>query len=94
MMSEMILEYDPSMLEICGISQGPIFKMAKNSIFIYEIDSETGTVQINTTLLDGGNPFVSGTGGLAEIQVRVLKLDQLQSVLIIIVYLLILKTTV
>ena len=74
MMSEMVLEYDPSMLEICGISQGPIFQNGQNSIFIYEIDSETGTVQINTTLLDGDNPFVSGTGGLAEIQVRVLQI--------------------
>ena len=34
----------------------------QNSIFLYEINSTAGAVQINTTLLDGDSPAVSGTG--------------------------------
>ena len=73
MMSEIHLEYDPSMLEIMSISQGSFFQNGQNSIFLYEINTEAGAVQINTTLLDGDTPSVSGTGSLAEIQVKLLQ---------------------
>ena len=73
MMSEIHLEYDPSMLEIMSISQGSFFQNGQNSIFLYEINTETGAVQINTTLLDGDTPSVNGTGDLAEIQVKLLQ---------------------
>ena len=73
MMSEIHLEYDPSMLEIMSISQGSFFQNGQNSIFLYEINAEAGAVQINTTLLDGDTPSVSGTGDLAEIQVKLLQ---------------------
>ena len=73
MMSEIHLEYDPSMLEIMSISQGSFFQNGQNSIFLYEINAEAGAVQINTTLLDGDAPSVSGTGTLAEIQVNLLQ---------------------
>ena len=73
MMSEIHLEYDPSMLEIMSISQGSFFQNGQNSIFLYEINTEAGAVQINTTLLDGDTPSVNGTGDLAEIQVRLLQ---------------------
>ena len=49
MMSEIHLEYDSSMLEIISISQGSFFQNGQNSIFLYEINSEAGAVQINTT---------------------------------------------
>ena len=73
MMSEIHLEYDPAMLEIMSISQGSFFQNGQNSIFLYEINAEIGAVQINTTLLDGDSPSVSGTGDLAEIQVKLLQ---------------------
>ena len=73
MMTEIHLEYDPAMLEIMSISQGSFFQNGQNSIFLYEINTEAGAVQINTTLLDGDNPAVSGTGDLAEIQVKLLQ---------------------
>jgi len=73
MMSEIHLEYDPSMLEIMSISQGSFFQNGQNSIFLHEINAEAGAVQINTTLLDGDTPSVSGTGDLAEIQVKLLQ---------------------
>ena len=73
MMSEIHLEYDPSVLEIMSISQGNFFQNGQNSIFLYEINTEAGAVQINTTLLDSDSPFVNGTGDLAEIQVRLLQ---------------------
>ena len=73
MMSEIHLEYDPTMLEIMSISQGSFFQNGQNSIFLYEINAEAGAVQINTTLLDGDSPSVSGTGDLAEIQVKLLQ---------------------
>ena len=73
MMSEIHLEYDPAMLEIMSVSQGGFFQNGQNSIFLYEISTEAGAVQINTTLLDGDAPAVSGTGDLAEIQVKLLQ---------------------
>ena len=73
MMSEIHLEYDPSMLEIISVSQGSFFQNGQNSIFLYEVNTEVGAVQINTTLLDGDSPSVSGTGDLAEIQVKLLQ---------------------
>ena len=73
MMSEIHLEYDPSMLEIISVSQGSFFQNGQNSIFLYEINTEAGAVQINTTLLDGDSPAVSGTGDLAEIQMKLLQ---------------------
>ena len=73
MMSEIHLEYDPSMLEIISVSQGSFFQNGQNSIFLYEVNTEVGAVQINTTLLDGDSPAVSGTGDLAEIQVKLLQ---------------------
>ena len=73
MMSEIHLEYDPSMLELMSISQGSFFQNGQNSIFLFETNTEAGAVQINTTLLDGDTPSVSGTGDLAEIQVKLLQ---------------------
>ena len=73
MMSEIHLEYDPSMLEIMSISQGSFFQNGQNSIFLYDINAQAGAVQINTTLLDGDAPSVNGTGDLAEIQVKLLQ---------------------
>ena len=73
MMSEIHLEYNPSMLEIMSISQGSFFQNGQNSIFLYEINNEAGAIQINTTLLDGDAPSVSGTGDLASIQVKLLQ---------------------
>ena len=75
MMSEVHLEYDTSMLEIISISQGSFFQNGQNSIFLYDINTEAGTVQINTTLLDGNSPYVSGTGDLAELQVKLIQSD-------------------
>ena len=75
MMSEIHLEYDTSMLEIISISQGSFFQNGQNSIFLYDINREAGTVQINTTLLDGNSPYVSGTGDLAELQVKLIQSD-------------------
>lgn len=73
MMSEIHLEYDPLMLEIMSISQGLFFQNSQNSLFLYEINTGEGSVQINTTLLDGDSPSVSGTGDLASIQVKLLQ---------------------
>ena len=73
MASEIHLEYDPAMLEIMSVSQGSFFQNGQNSIFLYEINTEAGAVQINTTLLDGDSPAVSGTGDLAELQVKLLQ---------------------
>ena len=73
MMSEIHLEYDPGMLEIMSVSQGSFLQNGQNSIFLYEINTEAGAVQINTTLLDGDAPSVSGTGDLAEIQIKLLQ---------------------
>ena len=73
MMSEIHLEYDPSKLEIISISQGSFFQNGQNSIFLYEINTIAGAVQINMTLLDGDAPSVSGTGDLAEIQIKLLQ---------------------
>ena len=73
MMSEIHLEYDPAMLEIISVSQGSFFQNGQNSIFLYEINTTAGAIQINTTLLDGDSPAVSGTGDLAELQVKLLQ---------------------
>jgi hypothetical protein len=75
MASEIYLEYAPSRLEIISISQGSFFQNGQNSIFLYEINSTAGAVQINTTLLDGDSPVVSGTGDLVELQVKLLVSD-------------------
>jgi len=73
MMSEIHLEYDPTMLEIMSILQGSFFQNGQNSIFLYEINAEVGAIQINTTLLDGETPIVNGTGDLAIIEVKLLQ---------------------
>ena len=73
MMSEIHLEYDPSMLELMSISQGSFFQNGQNSIFLFETNTEAGAVQINTTLLDGDTPSVNGTGSLASIEVKLLQ---------------------
>ena len=73
MMSEIHLEFDPSKLEIVSISQGSFFQNGQNSLFLYEINIESGDVQINTTLLDGGAPSLDGTGSLAFIEVKLLQ---------------------
>lgn len=73
MASEMYLEYDPARLEIISVTQGDFFLNQENSIFIYELNTAEGTVQISTTVLDGGVPVVSGTGDLVRIQVRPLQ---------------------
>ena len=73
MASEIHLEYNPSQLEIISVTQGSFFQDGQNSIFLYEINTEAGAVQINTTLLDGDSPSVSGTGDLAELQVKLLQ---------------------
>lgn len=74
MLTEINLEYNPTLIELVSVSQGSFFQNGQNSIFIYEINAESGTVQINTTLLDGDDSSVSGTGDLAEIQVKLLQL--------------------
>ena len=51
MASEIHLEYEPTKIQIISISQG-IFQNSQNSIFLYEINSDSGLIQINTTLLD------------------------------------------
>jgi hypothetical protein len=73
MLTEIHLEYDPTLLEIISVSQGSFFQNGQNSLFIHEINSEDGFIQINTALLDGDSPSVSGTGDLAEIQVKLLQ---------------------
>ena len=73
MASEIHLEYNRSQLEIISVTQGSFFQDGQNSIFLYEINTEAGAVQINTTLLDGDSPSVSGTGDLAELQVKLLQ---------------------
>jgi hypothetical protein len=73
MASEMYLDYDPTRLEIISIIQGDFFLNQENSIFIYEVNTALGKVQISTTVLDGSLPVVSGTGDLARIQVRLLQ---------------------
>ena len=73
MMSEIHLEYDPNKLQIVSILQGSFFQNGQKSLFIYEINSESGAVQINTTLLDGGAPSLDGTGSLAFIEVELLQ---------------------
>jgi len=60
-------------LEIISIIQGDFFLNQENSIFIYEVNTALGKVQISTTVLDGSLPVVSGTGDLARIQVRLLQ---------------------
>ena len=73
MASEIHLEYNRSQLEIISVTQGSFFQDGQNSIFLYEINTEAGAVQINTTLLDGDSPSVSSTGDLAELQVKLLQ---------------------
>lgn len=73
MLAEIYLEYEPALLEIISVSQGSFFQNGQNSLFIHEINSEDGFIQINTALLDGDSPSVSGTGDLAEIQVKLLQ---------------------
>ena len=63
------------------------FSNGQNSIFLYEINTEAGAVQINTTYLIV-ILFVNGTGDLAEIQVRLLQSVQLQSVSMAVMHLL------
>jgi hypothetical protein len=46
------------MLEIISVSQGSFFQNGQNSLFIHEINSEGGFIQINTALLDGDTPSV------------------------------------
>ena len=50
MMSELHLEYDPSKLEIVSISQGFLPKWSE-LLFLHEINTDSGVVQINTTVL-------------------------------------------
>jgi hypothetical protein len=73
MLTEIHLEYDPTLLEIISVSQGSFFQNGQNSLFIHEINSEDGFIQINTALLDGDSPSVSGTGDLASIEVKFLQ---------------------
>ena len=73
MAAEIHLEYDPSLLEIISVEQGSIFMSGQNSMFLYDINHSTGAIEINTTQLDGNNPAVSGTGDLAEIEVKLLQ---------------------
>jgi len=75
MASEIHLEYDPSKIQIMSVSQGEFFQNGQNSIFLYEINSELGLIQINTTLLDSETPSVNGTGSIANIEVELLQLE-------------------
>jgi hypothetical protein len=73
MASEVHLEYDPSKIQIMSVSQGDFFQNAQNSIFLYEINSESGDIQINTTLLDSDVPSIEGTGSIASLEVKLLQ---------------------
>jgi hypothetical protein len=73
MLAEIYLEYEPTLLEIISVSQGSLFQNGQNSIFINEINSEAGSLQINTTLLDNEMLSVDGTGDLVNLQVKLLQ---------------------
>ena len=73
MLTEIHLVYDPSMLEVITVTQGSFFQNGQNSIFLNEINSEAGSLQINTALLDGEVLSVDGTGDLVNLQVKLLQ---------------------
>ena len=73
MMSEINIGYDPQALQIISIEQGSFFQDSQSSIFLHEDNSATGLIQVNTTILDGLNSSISGTGSLAVLQVKLLQ---------------------
>jgi hypothetical protein len=49
-----------------------MFAASEESIFHTEYDNSTGTLSVITAILGGGEPSVSGTGALIEIQMNVI----------------------
>ena len=68
---EIHLVYNPSLIEVISITQGTMFQNGQESIFTYEIGSNS--IEILTTLLNSDLPFVNGTGALALIEVKSLQ---------------------
>ena len=63
-MAHIVINYDNSRLSLTSINVGEFLKGNQSPIFIYENNSETGTIDIYTSFL-GSDVSVSGTGNLA-----------------------------
>ncbi len=70
--AEFSINYDPTHVEITSVTQGTMFAASEESIFHTEYDNSTGTLSALTAILGGGEPSVSGTGALIEIQMNVI----------------------
>ena len=68
MSATITLSYDVASLEIVSVSQGDMFTVTGDSVFINEESS--GTITIHTMFMGGDTPYVSGTGTLAVIEVK------------------------
>ena len=67
-----ILSYDPALLEVTKIEEGPFLSNEANTFFYQKADDEKGTLQIDSALL-GPGLTVSGEGMLATLSCKVLK---------------------
>jgi hypothetical protein len=66
--SHVKLSYDKSKLSVLSMSVGEFFADALQApVFFAENDTETGTIEINTSFLGSDSVSVSGTGSLASI---------------------------
>ena len=70
MLGEIHIDYNTEDIDVISVSQGNFFQNNQNSLFIYDLNSDSGKIIINTSILDGNVPFVNGSGSLVDIEVN------------------------
>jgi hypothetical protein len=71
--AEVILTFDPEIIEVVDVLQGELFNELGQIIFIEDHSSSFGTITISTAVWGNDKPAATGTKSLAEIQVRLKK---------------------
>jgi len=69
-----ILDYDPSLLQVTEIKEGSFLSNDNNTFFYQKADDAKGTIQVDSAVL-GPGVVVSGEGNLATLTFKVLKAE-------------------
>jgi len=69
-----ILDYDPSLLQVTEIKEGSFLSSDNNTFFYQKADDAKGTIQVDSAVL-GSGVVVSGEGNLATLTFKVLKAE-------------------
>lgn len=67
-----VLDYDPSLLQVIEIKEGSFLSNDNNTFFYQQADDSKGTIKVDSAVL-GPGVVVSGEGTLATLTFKVLK---------------------